>query len=363
MWFLLGMLTVALSSAGLAWWRGRTRWQGSLEVDGVEADTHVSKNRLRGITVGARTRTRLEFDLKPEGTLDRWAKSVGLSIEGELGHGRFDRELYLVADDPQVVGALRRDRAIAEALLAVFDAGGPGVERPKRLVCRGGVVRVHATCNVDQAEAAAIAARFAPALTDVARALESAAAGSARPDPLWWRSTLLVSIAGGLAINGFAQGLRVLVGRLPDTLDDGAVFAMALFVGGLVLAALVAATLFLLGRTSRAHLVLLEVLLVGGFGAVATAAVELRDLNVEAATAEPVTHETVVESRHEHRGRRGSRSWSVTLAPWPGSDGSVDVKVDSSEHSASPPGTPVVVTTREGFLGWTTLESVRRVRH
>jgi hypothetical protein len=361
MWFAIGVLTVVLASAGLAWWRGRTAWKGDLRILGVQAAPGTHKNKLVTLEVGVRTPSRLEFDLKPETVIDRWAKGIGLSVEGEVGNGRFDEALYLVADDPNVVGALRRDRALADALLALFGLAGGSIVKVKRVRCRGGWLRVSMKTDATGDSASTITSSVAPDLKAAADALGTTGT-SARPDPLWWRSTALVALAGGLAANAAVNGLRAGIGGLPETLDNGAIWTLALPVGLVGVVALVAATLLLLGRSSRAHLVLLEVLLIGAPGAIGTAAVELRDLNIEADTSAATTHDSAVQSRREHRSRKGGRSYSVTLREWPGSDGPVDFKVSSGEYSMMTPGTPVEVQVRDGYLGWEWLESYRRVR-
>jgi hypothetical protein len=277
-------------------------------------------------------------------------------VEGEIGHGRFDQALYLVADDPQVVGALRRDRALADALLALFAHASGSITKVRRVRCRGGWLRVRVSTNAASDAASMITSAIAPDLKAAADVL-GAHGTSAQPDTLWWRSTVLVAIAGGLAVNAAINGLRAGIGGLPETLDKAAIWTLALPVGLVGAAALVGATLLLLGRTSRAHLVLLEVLLLGAPGALGTAAVELRDFNIEADTSEPTTHDTDVASRHESRSRKGGRSYHVELSGWPGSGGDVEFRVSSSEYARSVPGTPVEVRVRDGYLGWAWLES------
>ena len=359
MWFAIGVLTVVLASAGLAWWRGRTAWHGDLRVDGVQAAAGKNKGKLIQLEVGVRTPTRLEFDLKPETAIDRWAKGVGLSVEGEVGHGRFDRTIYVVADDPQVVSSLRADRDIVDALLALFDLAGGSITKVKRVRCRGGWLRVLLKTDAS-ADAASMLTEGVAAQVKAAGAVLGTAGMGARPDPLWWRSTVLVAIAGGLAVNAMVHGLRAGVAGLPETLDKAAIWTLALPVGLVGVAALVAATLLLLGRTSRAHLVLLEVLLLGAPGAIGTAAVELRDLNIEADASEATTVDTDVRSRHESRSRKGGRSYHVTLSGWAGHADGVEFRVSRDEYEALAPGTPVEARVRDGYFGWAWLESYER---
>ena len=356
MWFVVGVMTLAAACLALVFYRGSATWRGNERWHGVEAKAGVHKGKLRTLQVGTRTRARLEFELKPETGIDRFAKSIGLSSEGEIGHGRFDRDLYLVADDPAVVRALRGDRALAESLLDLFASGGPGVTAVKRVVCRAGMLRVDFKTDGTAADGPRIAGNVAPAILAVAGALGDTSAG-AGGDRLWWRAAILLAIASGLAVNGALHAVRLVATRLPDTLDNGALWLVSMPVAALILVGLVVATLMLLGRTSRAHLVLAEVLLVGGLGAAATAVTEVRDLNIEADSSTAVAHATNIVDQQVHRGRRGRRTYSVTLAAFPGSDGAFRMKVDKHEYDRLAIGMPVTVQVREGYLGLAWLES------
>jgi hypothetical protein len=356
MWFAIGVVTLALACLGFVFLRGNATWRGSMRVHGVEAKAGTHKGKLVSLAVGARTRSRLEFELKPETALDGFAKSVGLSVEGEIGHGRFDRALYLVADDPHVVQVLRADRALADALLDLFASGGQGVTKVKRIVCRAGMVRVECKCDAQPDDAERITQSVATPLLGVARTLGEGTA-TAGGDKLWWRAAILLAIASGLAVNGAFHGVRLFATKTPDTLDDTALWALSIPVALAIVAALVAATLVLLGRTSRAHLVLAEVLLVGGIGAVATAVCEVRDLNMEADSSEAVVHGTSIVDRAMHHGRKGGRTYTVTFAPFPGSDGPYRLKVSAGDYDRLMVGMPVAVRVREGWLGLAWLES------
>lgn len=356
MWFLLGWVTVVLASCVFAWGSGRP-WRGKEAAGDIRYTLRLAKGSVVGFEAGAPTAARVEFEVKPEGRIDRAAKSIGLSVEGQAGHDRFDRALYLMADDPQVVALLRKDRDLADALLALFADPPAGVKATLRVTCRGGQLRVRASCRTNRNEAKAIVERMAPALLAAAHALDAVSTGSARPDPLRWRITALTSLVSGLTLSGTVHAFRVGLSTLPNTIDDVALGLLAMPVALVAMALLVGATGALLGRTSRAHQVLLLVLLLGGPAAYAMAVVEVRDFNIEADTTPAHVYATSVVSSNVHHGGKGSSTYSVTLAGWPGHEDELRMEVRYAVYLRFFDGDPVTVRVHEGALGLAWLES------
>jgi hypothetical protein len=249
---------------------------------------------------------------------------------------------------------MRYDRELPDALLDLFATGGPYIDGVQRLVCRGGTVRLVLGANGDRGTAALVAADVAPALLAIAARLD-ASAGARRPDPLWMRAATLLGIASGLFANGVVQCFRVGWNGLPNTIDDGALALYGAIGGGMLLAMLVLATWSLLGRTSRAHLVLMQVLLLGGPGAFATAMTEARDLNMDADTSIASAIDTRVVNARTTHSRKGGTHYYVTLGAWPGSDGDQEIEVGYRDFPSI--GTPVTVHTHDGFLGLRWIES------
>jgi hypothetical protein len=88
-------------------------------------------------------------------------------------------------------------------------------------------------------------------------------------------------------------------------IDRDRLIHLSLWTGGVILFALLAAHFVLLARSARAHLYLLELLLVGTFGSFSTAASELRAANIEWDTSVVVVREAAVLSKSISRSRKG----------------------------------------------------------
>jgi hypothetical protein len=182
---------------------------------------------------------------------------------------------------------------------------------------------------------------------------------STRRDPLFLKSVLVLAASTGLMINGVIQVGRIWIFHVPFTLDAGQLVAWSLLAAAVLLVLLCGAAFLLLGRSSRLHLVLLEVLLVGAFGAATTSFAELRDMNMELDTSEARTYATDIVRKTTHRGRRGRRSYYLHLRNWHDASDSVRVRVTRSEYDATSMGRPMEVRERAGALGMRWVESMR----
>lgn len=128
--------------------RRRSRWD--ISPDELPRLAHalavpslgITPSHLSGTTatIRARTATRhreayveievahpsgISFELRLEAPSDRATKALGLAVEPVTGDAEFDRAVYIEADDPAVVAALRRD----ELRAGVWQALAGGVER------------------------------------------------------------------------------------------------------------------------------------------------------------------------------------------------------------------------------------------
>jgi hypothetical protein len=104
-----------------------------------------------------------------------------------------------------------------------------------------------------------------------------------------------------------------------------------------------------LGRSARAHVVLLEVLLMGSLGALLTSFVELRDLNMEWDQQPAVRYEVSTVSKRISKGRR-SRNYYVTISGWPNKNNTSEIRVSSSLYHRTDRGGELVLLQKPGFL-------------
>lgn len=350
MWMVFGLVTLACATAVLAWRNRYARWRGTW-ADGYRFDVARARNgHAHRVRIGLPVASTLAFECRRETALDRFFKWTGLSVEQQLGRRGFDASLYLIADDVRVPPVLRAS-GVADAVLGLFEARMPGDVRVRAFACRGRQLTV-VFAPAREPDVDALAKAVLPNLQAIASALPPGLA-EAR-DPLLARSIALLAMSSALAINGVVQAMRTIALPWPVTLDTAAMWRLGVVVGAALLGLLVLAAVRLLGRTSRLHVVLLELLLVGGLGAIATGVALVRDANVDLDYSPPRQLEATVADTRISYGRRGRRSYHVVFAPADGEP--VRVRVSRRDHDRAVIGAPATLVRREGALGIAWLE-------
>jgi hypothetical protein len=357
MWTSLGLLLLVLASALIGYWLATRAWRGQPR-DGYECKLLKNKGALIGVEVGVRTRTALDFELKHEGRIDRAAKAIGLSVEAQLGRPRIDEALYLVADVPRVASALRADTELVEALHALFAPSLPEVRKVARVVCRDGVVVLKVMTQAKGEDGDRIAAALAPPLRAIGARLASAHPGTPAPDPLRWRVLAVLAIASGLLVHGLLDAFRIVLDFDHTTLDPAKLWWLTLPVAAAVLLMLGTLTVALLGRSSRAHLVLVQAMLLGVAGVPFGAFAELRDLNMEADTSPREPLVVQVTGKRVHHGSKGGKSYYVALSGWPAQPAGYELQVRGDDFDRFLYQHDVTLVQRRGYLGIPWLESV-----
>jgi len=362
MWFVLSLLTLVGITVGIAWWRWGVDWKGEALGAG-RYKLHSNKGKVQALRVGIAADAAVDFEIKPEGWFDRLGKSVGLAVEPQSNRRSFDEAFYILSDDARLVRALRLDAELLSRLEGIGRARVGGF-RFHRLVCRRGQLWIVFKPD-GQPENHLEAAQWAvPELLALAQALPALSPGQA---PVGSRTVLyavlLLAFSSALAINGGVHLFRILAnGYVPYTVDTSQLWTLAVIAGAVLLVAMGLATMALLGGSSRAHLVLAQVLLLGGLGALATGFVELRDFNMEADRATAQEFATVVQGKHytTHRKRGGGTGYTyfLELADWNRPGLTLDLEVSPHTYDIRYLTQPLVVRQHPGFLGVRWVESI-----
>lgn len=365
MWFFFGFLTLASFVAYSVYERFYSRWHGTY----VGKGNQLSQVRLLtrdkktyGAYIGVDAPAGLHLAFKPERWTDRFSKWAGLSVECQTRDPAFDDKIYVVSDDARLCALLRHDPQVRADVLKLFRAADHEPCVVKQVRCGAGRLWIHikGKRGFNHETADRLARRLAPTLNALASRLRerTPTIGGRLSDPFVWRAIVLLAISTGLALNGLAHLARLAFTTLPFTVDNVSLWQTAGLAGATIVTALVFFAILLIGYSARAHLVIAELLLVGSFGAVMTCFIELRDANMELDTQPAVVIETPAIDKRIHRGRRGSRTYYVTVRDWIDAGDAREVRIPSDMYDRIRVGQKVVIRQKPGHLGFRWVEDV-----
>lgn len=360
MWFVLGLVSLAVALAWQIRWRWGQAWEGSPSWYGAGVPHHIrwlgGDDRTTGLQVGVQVPDFFRFELKRESWVDRFFKWVGLSVEKQFGHDGFDRLVYVASDDEHLFNRVADSAPLRLAALRLFVEARDGC-RVKRVFCANGwlVAEIRRgnffSGKDDMARLNRNSRVLLPFLEEVAKALRSSAPPGLPPDrrdPFLWPAAVLVATSTALAVNGMVLSMRPLL--LDDTflLDRARLFELTLWVGSAIFIPLMLAHFIFLARSARGHLVLLELLLVGSFGAYSTAALELREANMEWDTSAATVREAAVVSKSISRSRKGGTRHYLHVQDWDGGFDTRSVQVSRSFYESTEKGRVLIFEERRG---------------
>lgn len=293
------------------------------------------------LRVGVPLRAPMLLRLQRETGSDRWFKSIGLATEFQTGSARFDQDVFIASDNPQVLGHLADSAEARTAITNVLLSGY------KRIELDGSVLWLHpGTRGQSRNEATLLLA-----LRDSLRGIETTSRFVL--DPYALRIALVE--AGVWSVFGYA-----LAAWFENRVHGAAVHMEpfdllwpGLAIAGLMLLVLLAIVATVLRGSSFAHKVLLEsgvLLLI----AAPVAGWQLAsDLNRGMDTAPAVTEERVIEDRATVRRRKSATRYRVTLRSAMASQIPVPTRIDVEHdvYQRATKGRILRITIGRGWLG------------
>ena len=345
----------------------KARWQGekqSLQGTDFQIKTHTYRGNIVEVWIGMASVAESDFVLKSATWLERFFTRTGLAKEYRTGNRSFDDAVYIVADDAATQREITTSPALMAAFLALLDSN-TGLVKVHALKHRQGrlwlEVRFAEIAACSEQDLRELARRCVPKLAAIAAALparQTAVPGKSRPRfggarAMLPAAAMALACTAGLHTIFWFHRYFVFLGQVPYTLDRAALIADALALGGTLLLALLLAGFMLTGKSARAHLVVLELLLVGGPGALGTAWGQLRCLNMEFDRTEAVNYEVQVRDNREIDGDR-----YMVIDDWLKPGETVAIHVKEKLYAQARPGALLDIRQRAGYLGYRWVESI-----
>ena len=365
MWFMLGFITLIAGGIGFARYRNASTWSPiPSTLNGQSFLYNISEHKHTvTIRIGITCSTGLYFCLKPEGFLDRFFKFLGLSAEQQLAHVSFDQNIYMLSDDKRLGEILKNNTPLIKQIEVLFRDKLIDGSTIQKLWCQSGRVWVGITSSShgdflsaqSKASVLKLAETVLPVLKPLGMTLsENAPKETGSRDKFLVKASILLGISSTFAVAGFLYSIQILLFRNVKLLDIAQLSVWSLTMGIAITLAMITACIFLLGKTSRAHWVLIEIMTLGFAGATATSASFIYSYNQQwearASWQEPAT---VLSTYTKKCGKRRSRStcYHITISRTKTSPEGTDFRVFSHHYNKFTVGAKVSVTYHQGALG------------
>lgn len=347
------------------------RWQGEKkslrDVNfQIKACTYGSRRHME-IWIGVAGLAGGDFLLKPETGFDRFCKKIGLVKEYQTGNPTFDEAVYIIADDADTRREIAASPALMEAALALFEGEGREYSVVQALRNERGRLWLEVRINwtASEQDLRKMARFCVPRLSAIAAALKARRTGLPGRGKARFGAAITVLQAAVLALAcaGGAQAILwvfgfVFFGQAPYTLDQAALLRDAALLAGGLLLALLLAGFMLAGKSARAHLLLLELTLLGGFGALGVAWGQLRYLNMEFDHSAAVDYTVQVQGRRAYTNGKTGDSYYIEIDDWLRPGETMEIYVREGLYKQARIGASLGIRQRAGRLGYRWVESV-----
>ena len=322
MWFLFGFITLISFSVFFGLQRYHADWKGekrSIKGTAYQYKAEKHKGSTNKVLIGCDTIEEVCFTIKNEKWWDRLFKSIGVSVEHQVGVDEFDKQFYLITDNESLCSLFSSSSELQQKIEEIKELCNKHQLNFKKLFCRHSRIWLELVPK-DRGKdpnATRIALDLVPALTAVSDILKNNQSFffDQKHDPFIIKAIVILAISTGLAINGAVHLYRILIIDVPFIVENGPLFSSSLPWGLGIIGVLIFFTLFFLGRTARTHLVLIELMLIGSFGAISTSYMVMRDANIDLDTGAPEYYLVKVHDKIISRSRR-STSHYIKVYDW-----------------------------------------------
>jgi hypothetical protein len=322
------------------------------------------------LLIGISSTEQATFLLKRESRIDRYFKRIKFSVEFQTGYKYFDDRIYIATDNENIHKQLASNPVLIDLIHSLFDLNFKNDCSVEGLYNENGKlwVKYNLKRGFNNNQTDKITSKTVTILQGIEHALAhnlSEAEAHHKDHFLKKRKTLESATTGIIICGAFfltISNLRSLwFSKIPTIINKMELLQDAIIVGLVMTVCLVTWTIYWLGKSSRAHLTLLFVVLGGSFGSICTAYYQLSEINMFFdRTATEELHLTVKRKR-EKRGKRGHISRFLLILDNP------DRKLDTNEiivtrslYDSVQYKDVVTINQKKGFLNYPWIESINK---
>ncbi|RDE19031.1 hypothetical protein DV711_15660 [Motiliproteus coralliicola] len=364
MWFSFGIISLVSFSIFFTYKKINASWKGEshkIKDTPYKFKMLRSKYRNTGVLIGIDANKRFDYIFKREGWVDRLCKSIGLIVEYQVGNKEFDDLVFIASDSTSLHDQMSKNDELISAVLNIFSAVNGYTFFVDQIRHNSGSlwVKLGSHSEFDQQDVKKLSLELVPLLRKLSGQIDLIP-GKAKPlwkTPHLYKPAILLGISTALAINGYIQ-LQLLRFSDREFIVDGPLLTdHTIIVGVGVLLLLLAMTFILLGRSAKTHLVLFEVLLLGGIGSLMTVHAELRHINLEYDRSQPIAYEVSILEKKKVSTRRRT-SYYLYTEDWTNDSIKRKIHVPYRTYSEASINDRLILCQKEGALGYRWLSEI-----
>lgn len=342
-----------------------------------------NKNQGRWLEVAIECETTVRFSIKPETKLDSFSKRLRLSIEPQTNNPVFDSRFYLSCESdhaPSILGQSELTNLFCNLLDKSF--------LDDFIIRHGAVARyTKATLSLSEIKSNGKYLAVAYKLSDPSSHIEILHQELAKamrelslilkkyPDISgykWWndstnfKSAFLLSISSGFGLLGILEFMRLTISQDQSVVINYSslnfLWLLSCCAGLPALAILV---ILIMKRSSRTHLILKDMLIVGGIGFMAYTYSLLYDLNMILDHSTPHTTTLRVDNKEMVivRGKHTRTYYKLYLKDGKELIGNNHLKVTSKLYNQISRNDHIELSIKDGFLHATWIEQIHKCNH
>lgn len=366
MWFVFGFISLFVFIIYGAYKRINASWKGTKDVtNGItyKYKTVSNKDEVKKVFVGIDSVSNYDYAFKKEHSVDNFFKKIGLSNEYQTGNLEFDNNIYIISDDNYLHSQLSSNEKIINIILQIFSLNGTYNCKIKEIRNNSGQLWIEFKTieKFNKNIIPTISSKFVPLLSQLSKELINTTNNDVKVqlrDPFIIKASIILATSSGLAINGFYHLIGLYYVNLPFTIDTEQLLIDSILVGSGIIFILISFALFFLKRSSRTHLILIELLLIGYFGAISTSYVELRNLNIELSQSTSDIYKTKVIDKTISKNRKSSDTYYLHVKNWNNSNEIVKIKVSLSTYDKFSKNQYINIYQKNGYLNYRWIEQI-----
>ena len=302
-----------------------------------------SKNAPSYFMIGIHYSSPGKFEISKEGRTDRFFKDLGLSSEVQTGDREFDREFYIISEQPDFASTVFALPESREAVREIFRLGFNSVKLEDE-----SLVAQWSPFELKEERDASFITGAVPPLARLGKDLPVLQPSISRVDTSGWKAKKRAAFAVPLVLLPLGIGLMIAGTNWYPALDDGTLFRDSLRYSLPLLALFIwLAARMIKGRASS-HRDLISIFLISLFAfPVCGFGTELF-LNGWLDLSPPTAHAVAVSRKYTTRSKN-STYYYVTVDSWRSAGDNEDLNVPRALHERIGPGqATITVVTKPG---------------